>query len=634
MKTFPYVIAGDPVTVKVPENLDDLEEFKRWVVEANKRGPIALDTETTGLDIYSPTYRLRTVQFGDRHTGWVILWELGGYFQHYARRALDFITKFQIHNAPFDWAVIDRHASGDGFNGSIEAMAPKTIDTRLKAGLVDPRQPQEGGRGTALKPLMAWYVDPKAPDTQGDLTAVFRSLKLTKATGWAGIDLWHPTYLLYAGLDPIFAARLDSCLDRELDMLEVRPRLIQYEHEIARICAIMQRTGMVLDVPYTKGLDAQLAEEAAVFEAKALRYGVTNVNAPAQLREALAGMGEEWQPDELTATGALKVDKAVLHRFADLDFQSGERMNTRKPNPLAEAIIKSKRAGKWRSAYTGTFLETMDSDGRIHPFINSMQARTGRMSVTRPALQTLPSGDYMIRRALMAEEGHVMVSTDFSAVEMRVLAALADVKRMKHGFQNANAYPKDEYPNGFDIHMYTARLVKGPGATKADRKMFKGAGFGKVYGGGYKGVARQTGADPEDMRRTFAEYDRVFPEIKRMSNRWQREAHETGMVHLSVTGRRLPLDRERMYAVVNYACQSVARDCLGQSLITLEERGMLPYLRLPIHDEVLASVPKAEATDIAATIQECMTFDLFGVPITAEAEIGKRSWGSLYGADV
>ncbi|MGW6920879.1 DNA polymerase [Streptomyces sp. NPDC054950] len=628
MKVFQYKIAGDPVVVKVPETFEDLQEFRAWFEEANKRGPIALDTETTGLDIYSAGYRLRTVQFGDRHTAWVLLFERGGYHSSTAEWALWCGAKFQIHNAPFDWAVLDRHTA----RSTIETLAPRTIDTRLKAGLVDPRQPQEGGRGTALKPLSAWYVDPSAPDTQGDLTAVFRSLKLTKATGWAGIPLDHPTYLLYAGLDVILTARLDGCLDRELDMLGVRPRLIAYEHEIARICAIMQRTGMVLDVPYTRELDTRLADEALMYEAACLRYGVGNVNAPAQLREALTAMGETWLPDERTATGALKVDKAVLHRFADLDFQSGKPLGTRKPNPLAEAILKSKRAGKWRSAYTGTFLETMDADGRIHPFINSMQARTGRMSVTRPALQTLPSGDYMIRRCLMAEEGHVIISTDFSAVEMRVLAALADVKRMKHGFQNAHSYPKDEYPDGFDIHMYTARLVKGPNATKADRKMFKGAGFGKVYGGGYKGVARQTGADPEDMRRTFQEYDRVFPEIKRTSNRWQREAYETGMVHLSLTGRRLPLDRERMYAVVNYACQSVARDCLGQSLITLEERGMLPYLRLPIHDEVLASAPKADAVDIARTIQECMTFELKGVPITAEAEIGKRSWGSLYGA--
>ena len=587
---------------------------------ANARGPIALDTETTGLDIYSPGYRLRTVQFGDRHTAWVILWELGGYFQHFALRALDYIRRFQIHNAPFDWAVLDRHAYGNGYRATIESLAPRTIDTRLKAGLVDPRQPQEGGRGTGLKPLSAYYLDPNAPDTQGDLTAVFRSLKLTKATGWAGIPIDHPTYLLYAGLDVILTARLDTALDAELDALGVRPALIEYEHEIARICAVMQRKGMILDTEYTQALDAQLGEEALKFEAVALRYGVENINATRQVVDALLAMGETLT--DRTASGAFKADKAVLCALADLDQNTWQRLGSRAPNPLADAIIRSKRAGKWRSSYTQTFLDVADSEGRVHSFINSMQARTGRMSVTRPALQTLPSSDQMIRRALLAEEGHVMVSTDFAAVELRVLAALADVKRMKEAIRN-----------GEDLHSFTARLVFGPDFTPKHRKISKGIAFGKVYGGGAATIQRQTGAPMEEVKRALAAYDRVYPEVRRMSNRWQREAYETGMVHVSVTGRRLPLDRERTYAVVNYACQSAARDCLGQSLINLEEAGLLEVLRLPIHDEVLASVPEAEAADYAREIERCMTFDLYGVPIEAEAEIGKRSWGSLYGAD-
>jgi DNA polymerase-1 len=617
VKIYPYEIAGEPVTVKVPETREDLSEFQEWFMRANSAGPIALDTETTGLDIYSHGYRLRTIQFGDRRTAWVVLYELGGHFVAAALWALRRGRKFQIHNAPFDWAVIDRHAGV-----SIESLAPRTIDTRLKAGLVDPRQPQEGGRGTALKPLSAYYVDPAAPDTQGDLTAVFRSLKLTKATGWAGIPLYHPTYLLYAGLDVLLTARLDVELDRELSALDVRPRLVQYEHEIARICAVMQRKGMVLDVDYTRTLDESLQAEAAEFELKAQRYGVTNVNAPAQLREALFAMGETWLSDERTASGALKVDKAVLHRFADLDQNSGAPLGTRRPNPLAEAIIRSKRAGKWRSAYTQTFLDTMDAEGRVHSFINSMQARTGRMSITRPALQTLPSGDAMVRRALLADEGEVIVSTDFAAVELRVLAALGDVKRMKEAITK-----------GEDLHSFTARLVFGEGFTAKHRKISKGIAFGKVYGGGAATISRQTGAPIEDVRRAMAAYDRVYPEVRRMSNAWQREAYETGMVHVSVTGRRLPLDRDRTYAVVNYGVQSAARDCLGQSLINLEEAGVLDALRLPIHDEVLASVPRAEASDYAKIIQDCMTFDLYGVPIEAEAEIGGRSWGSLYGAD-
>ncbi|MFF4495514.1 DNA polymerase [Streptomyces sp. NPDC001546] len=614
METYRHEVAGDPVTVHVPQTRADLDAFRAWLTEAERRGPIALDTETSGLDIYSPGYRLRTVQFGDAFTAWVIPWERGPVFQSAARAALRRVPRFLIHNAPFDWAVLDEHAGVP-----LESLAPRTTDTRLKAGLLDPRQPQEGGIGTGLKPLSAYWVDPSAPDTQGDLTQVFRSLGLTKATGWAAIPLSNPIFALYAGLDVIYTARLDPVLTRELDRLGVRPTLVQYEHELARITTTMQRAGMVLDQDYVRELSASLTAEEHHFADVARRYGVENVNAPRQIAEALTGMGEHL--GERTASGAVKVDKAVLSALADLSLQ-GERLHVRTPNPLAEAVIRSKRAGKWRSAYADTFLEVMDAGGRVHPFVHSMAARTGRMSVTRPALQTLPSSDQMIRRALLADPGHVMISVDFSAIEMRVLAGLAGVTRMKEGFLR-----------GEDIHWFTARLVKGEGATEKDRKVFKGAGFSKVYGGGVRTAARQTGASEEAMRRAFAEYDRLYPEIKRASTRWQREAFESGMVTVSATGRRLPLDRDRTYAVVNYQCQSAARDCLGQALLNIEEAGLLDMLKLPIHDEALLSAPREDAQDVAREVERAMTFDLFGVPIVAEAEIGGRSWGSLYGAD-
>lgn len=615
MRIYQHRVAGDLVHVYVPEDVADLDVFRRWVRDADRRGPVALDTETTGLDIYSPAYRLRTVQFGNAHEAFVIHYERGGAFRAAAVEALHNVRRFLIHNGPFDWLVLDRHAGIP-----LESLAPRTRDTRILATLVDPRQPQEGGIGTGLKPVSAHYVDPSAPDTQGDLTAVFRSLGLTKATGWAGIDLDHPTYNLYAGLDVILTSRVEPALTRELARLGVRDALVQYEHEIARICAHMQRAGMVLDVDYTRDLDERLFREADMYAMRARRYGVESVNSTRQIAEALSAMGEVLT--ERTASGNVKVDKAVLLALADLDGD-WKRVGARNPNPLAEAVLRSKRAGKWRTTYADTFLSEADADGRVHPMISTLAARTGRMSIQRPALQTLPSSDSMIRRCLLADEGHVMVSTDFQAVEMRVLAALADVKRMKEAIRD-----------GEDLHGFTARLVFGEGFTDKQRKLCKGVGFGKVYGGGAATISRQTGAPIADVQRAIAAYDRIYPEIKRASNRWQREARHTGMVHVSATGRRLPLDRDRTYAVVNYACQSAARDVLGQALLHMEERGLLPLLRLPIHDEVLASVPAEDATDIAREIERCMTFGLYGVPIEAKAEIGRRSWGSLYGADV
>jgi DNA polymerase-1 len=621
LKTYFHDVAGEHVRINIPETDNDLREFMQWARTAALRGPIALDTETTGLDIYSPNYRLRTVQFGDEHTAWVIHWERGGRFIEAALFVLRMASRFLIHNAPFDWLVLDEHAEF-----ALEILAPKTVDTKIKATLIDPREPHKGGIGTGLKPLSAYYTDPSAPDTAGDLTAVFNGLGFTKATGWANIPLDHPTYNLYAGLDVIYTARLDPILTAELARLGVRQSLVDYEHQIARMCSVMMRAGIVLDEGYASTLSVKLHEEEAKYSAVAARYGVESVNSGAQVAEALLAMGEDMilpgnSKPEFTDGGAYKTDKTVLQYLADLD-RDWERVGGRTPNPLADAVLRAKRAGKWVTAYADTFLNNLDANGRVHPNIQTLAARTGRMSITKPALQTLPSSDYMIRRALLADPGHVMVSTDFAAVEMRVLAALANVKRMK---QAINA--------GEDLHDFTARIVFGPNFTKAHRKLCKGIGFGKVYGGGAETIARQTGAPIAQVRAAIAAYDRAYPEIVRASKKWQREARATGLVTVSVTGRRLPLDRDRMYAVVNYQSQSAARDVLGQSMLNMEEAGLLDYMKLPIHDEVLASVPAREAQDFAREFERCMSFDLFGVPISSEAEVGGRSWGSLYMKD-
>jgi DNA polymerase-1 len=312
----------------------------------------------------------------------------------------------------------------------------------------------------------------------------------------------------------------------------------------------------------------------------------------------------------------------VINPLAGLTIK-GDPIGDVPVNPLAEAVYHAKRAHKWRSSYAAKFLSAEDPNGRIHPSINTLQARTGRMSITGDlAAQTLPSSDWMIRRAILAEPGEVFVSVDFKAVELRVLAALAGVSRMQEAIRE-----------GRDLHDFTAELIYGPGFTPKQRKGAKGVGLGKVYGGGAETLAKQNGLPIEDVKHCLRVYNQIYPEVGRAGRRWQREARANGMVSVSVTGRRLPVDPKRAYAVTNYQCQSAARDVLGQALIELDSRGLTPLLRLPIHDEVVASVPKAEAEEITRTIVECMTMNIGGVAIDADGEVGGRSWGSLYGAD-
>lgn len=621
MRTYVHPVAGDTVLVHVPQTDDDLRTFMAWVRDANARGPVALDTETTGLRIFTPGYRLRTVQFGDAHNAYVIHWERGGRFQEAALYALRIIRQLVIHGAVFDWLVLDLHAGVP-----LESLTPKTIDTSIKAKLVDPRQPQEGGIGGKLKPVTAHYVDPDACDTQEDLTAVFRSLGLTKAAGWGGIHIDHPTYNLYAGLDCIYAHRVNTALDEAMTRAGVRPALIPYEHELARICAVMRRTGMLLDVDYVNGLRSTLRNDETAHATTAARYGVTSINSGKQVGAALIGMGEDMilpghEFPERTAGGDLKVDKEVLLWLSDLD-RDWQRIGARTPNPLANAVLHGKRAGKWCTTYVDTFLDEMDADGRVHPAIHTLAARTSRMSVTRPALQTLPSSDWVIRRAVVADPGDVHGSADFKAVELRVLAALADVKAMIEAILA-----------GRDLHDATAGLVFGEGFTPPQRKLSKVVGLAKVFGGGATTVQRQTGAPLVDVQRAMTAYERIYPEVRSSSRAWQREARMNGFITRSATGRILPLDRDRAYAIVNYKCQSTARDLLGQALINADEAGLLPYMRLPIHDEILFTAPAREAEDVAREFVRCMTLTLKGVPIDASSQVGGRSWGSLYGAD-
>ncbi|MGW1828872.1 DNA polymerase [Streptomyces tubercidicus] len=620
MRHYTFPVLGENLPVNVPDRPEDLQTFVGWV--SQQRGTVAVDTESHGLEILSgdPEY-IRLVQFGNTREAWNIPVELGDPFREAARDAIRQLPRIVGHNFQgFDAPAIHAYSGLD-----YDELCRKATDTMLLSKLVDPRQVHEGGIGSSLKPLSAHYIDASAPDTQGDLTAVFRSLGLTKATGFSRIDLWHPTYQSYGGGDVILTARLLEKLEAELIRLGVPRRLVDYEHEVARICGHMQIRGLLLDQDYTRELSAELTQEEEENTAVVRSYGVEKLGSPTQIAEALLGMGETLilpgkTAPERTAGGALKVDKSVLCALADLDLQ-GQRLHVRTPNPLATAVIKAKRAGKWRSAYADNFLSTVDRNGRIHPGIRTMQARTGRMSVTNPAVQTLPSGDWKIRRCFLAEEGHQIISTDFQAVELRVLAALAGVRRMKEAI---NA--------GEDLHSFTARLVFGDDFTPKHRKISKAIGFGVVYGGGATTIQRQTGAPMEEVKRAVAAYHRTYPEVRRAANRWQREAFSRGMVTTSVTGRRLPLDRDRTYAVTNYQVQSAARDCLGQALIDMDAAGLGPYLRLPVHDEVVASAPAAEAEEVGRAIAKCMTFDLFGVPIQAEAEVGGRSWGSLYGA--
>jgi DNA polymerase I-like protein with 3'-5' exonuclease and polymerase domains len=336
-----------------------------------------------------------------------------------------------------------------------------------------------------------------------------------------------------------------------------------------------------------------------------------------QVADALIRSGARLT--ETTDGGQFKTGKEVLLPLAGMDEYWEEIEDFENPNELALHIARGKRAERFANAYLGKFIDLADPAGRIHPDITGLQARTSRMAVSDPPLQQLPSKDWKVRRAIVADDGYDIISADYAQIEMRLVAQLAGIKKMKAAILA-----------GVDLHGYTAELAYGPGYTKQNRTHMKGAGFGIVYGGGAKGLAPKLGIDYNSARNVVNTYNRVYPEIKRWSNKLQRDARANKMMMRSVTGRILALDRDRTYAAINYQVQSLAADVMKNAVEALFKAGLGEHLLMPVHDEIIAQAPHDVSAEVARAIGEAMTSSLDDMPLDADGEVYGPTWGHGY----
>jgi DNA polymerase-1 len=225
--------------------------------------------------------------------------------------------------------------------------------------------------------------------------------------------------------------------------------------------------------------------------------------------------------------------------------------------------------------------------------------------------QTFPSGDGYVRHTFLADEGHVSASIDFGNMELRYLAAFSRDPTMLRAFLN-----------GEDLHQITAD------AAGVIRKVGKMANFLTVFGGGWAALMEQANIDEETARRVLTAFNETYPGVGAFGKRLADEAKKTGYVW-TATGRRLPVDPGKWFRALNYFIQGGSRDVTARALIELDRAGFTPYMRLPIHDEIVFSFPEKEAHEMAREAAKLMEFSVQGLLIPAEAEIGGRSWGSV-----
>ncbi|MEO3863415.1 DNA polymerase [Acrocarpospora sp. B8E8] len=604
MRTHEMRLAGRTVTGHVIETEDDLPAFADWASQHHEFG---FDTETTSLDIYKPGFRLRTAQFSVGDQSWFLPVERHPRFAWYTATTLRRAKRLYIHNASFDLQVADRHLGvplGESFL--------KTVDTGIISRLVDSRARKEGGTGHSLEELTEVYIDPVAAEQiKGSVSQQCKELKLKKEDYFSQVSIDDEIFQMYSLMDPVLAWVLAKTL---LPKVPASARhLIPYEHEIARICSDISKNGFLLDRQYTSDLATRLREEEEwwlmeiekeIDKLDFLDPEEFNPGSTDQVAEALIYMGHlEFKQ---TRTGRLQVDDDLLERLA----QGGMY--------FAKAVKEYKRAGKWAGTWPESFLANADEHGRCHANINTLQARTGRMSITGIPAQTLPSSDWMVRQCFLADEGHVVASVDYSNMELRVMGALAGDPTMIRAFKN-----------GDDLHMLTAKAAFGPNATVEHRKYGKGANFCKAFGGGVNAIVEQFHIDRANAEKVVKAFDGTYVEVTKYSRKLQRDARRDGYV-TSATGRRLYVDKERPYSALNYVVQSSARDITGAAMSRLDKAGFTPWMRLPIHDEILFNFPEKEARDLAQQAGELMKHNLRGLDVPTDPEVGGRAWGSLY----
>ena len=592
-RTPPLMAPIDKASIRPVRTHEDVDAVITWI--ETTRPSMSVDTETTGLDYHA---EVRLVQFGDHQVAWVVdphRWP------EVIHRLAAVSTPLVAHNAPFDMLHLARFLDAANVVGEVAALMERTTDTAILSHLVDPRDSRDGGIGHGLKNLAHHYVDPAAPDSDAELKAVFKALGFKVGEGYAKVPINHETFVTYAGTDAILTARLHEVLTKMVADLGLE-HLSGFEHRTQRITTAMTARGFKVDRAYAHELSEELAFDQQVAEEWVAANGVTNVNSTKQVADALVARGAVLT--ETTPSGALKVDKTVL---AGIDDE------------LANQVLVAKNSSKFLSSYVDPMIEAAHIDGRVHCRIKSLAARTGRQAISQPPLQQLPSGDHRIRSCLVSDDGMALVAADFSQVEFRVLAALANEQAMI-----------DTFTAGGDLHDVTAARLFGERFTPAQRRLAKGVGFGLIYGGGTSTLARQAGVSDGEARFAIEKFLRAYPRVKRWTRQIVEQMKYGEPLVVTATGRRIPLERRFGYRAVNYMVQSLAADIFKGSLIQLDDAGLGEHLLLPVHDEVIAQAPVADAEEFAAEMATTMGGHLGPVPITAEGEVLGTSWGDKY----
>lgn len=505
-------------------------------------------------------------------------------------------------NLKYDVAVLRRYGievAGIGF------------DTLLESYVLDPSLNSHGLDALALR-----YLGYKKIATSEVMGKTKRNMR----------DTPDQEIFPYASEDADITLRLHRRFERRLSKEPALERLYrEVELPLLTILLEMEQTGVKIDTAALAATQSEFkvrlrALEEEAFEIAGEPFNLNSVKqVGALLFERLALHSELGIRVKRTAGGALSTDQEVLESLAE-------------HHPLPRKILEHRALDKLLGTYVVALPQLIDPEsGRVHTSFNQAVTATGRLSSSEPNLQNIPirsEAGRRIRAAFIAgEPGWRLLSADYSQVELRVLAHLAQDEALIAAFQA-----------GHDIHRATAaRVFDLPieEVSSEQRGRAKAINFGIVYGMGPNRLARDTGMEKEEAVRFIASYFESYPAIKDYLDGSVAAARDKGFAE-TILGRRRPLgalrtarrmeraNAERM--ALNTPIQGSAADIMKLAMLAVDRRlrreGLAARMLLQVHDELLLEAPLAELDRLEALVREEME-NAFELAVPLKVDVGR-----------
>jgi len=427
------------------------------------------------------------------------------------------------------------------------------------------------------------------------------------------------------------ALRLHRKLNPELASNRLVTVYETLERPLPAILTAMEREGVKIDPQMLSRLSGDFAQRMLQYEAEA--YGLAgkdfNLGSPKQLGEILFDE-LKLQGGSKTKTGAWSTDASILEDLAE-------------QHDLPAKVLEWRQLSKLRSTYTEALQAAVNpATRRVHTTYALAASTTGRLASNDPNLQNIPirtEEGRRIREAFIAEKGNVLVSADYSQIELRLLAHVADIPQLKQAFAD-----------GVDIHARTASEMFGvpvEGMPKDVRNNAKAINFGIIYGISAFGLARNLGIAREEAAAYIKKYFERFPGIRDYMEETKTYARANGYVK-TIFGRRIWVKgiqsknaQERAFGErqsINAPLQGAAADIIRRAMVrlpsALAKAKLKSRMLLQVHDELVFEAPTEEAEKLCKLAKDVMEAApepaaILSVPLTVEAKAGP-TWGAAH----